>query len=355
MARDVAESPTMPVATVFDLWLQDGNLVLSAVNAAKTSTILFRIHMSSLAGRSEVFDSMLGIPQGENSEQMEVYEGSPLVRLMDSAEDVEALLRAIYDPYPVFQRLNRSDTPLRIRQALIMASKYLMDGLRERLISIIEQEWPLRLRDMERRDAIIDDDIAKFGVYSTIEWPDYLIPEPAAAIALAEHPECHIPSILPAAYYNLLRCEPTKSWEAALKKICSSDDARFIITRDGGKPARWECLSATSFFKLLRVQSFVENALRKHFSYTFLEEIQGCRSRSRSCYTTWIRILDRSRYRVSFHIHRLDIFGQLRDLDRRMTKAYMCYNCHPKYSDRIAMVKTGVWEGLEGICCPRLG
>ena len=93
MANFVAEHPTM--ATVLDLWFQDGNLVLSAVNAAKTRTFLFRIHRSSVAGRSVAFDSMLGIPQGE---QMEMYEGSPLVRLADDAEDVEALLRAIYNP-----------------------------------------------------------------------------------------------------------------------------------------------------------------------------------------------------------------------------------------------------------------
>ena len=102
MFRDLSETPA--TASVYDpleldyLCFQDGNIVLSAVDAATTRTILFRVHMSSLASRSRVFNSMLSLPQGEDDEQTEVHEGSPLVRLPDSAEDVEALLRAIYDP-----------------------------------------------------------------------------------------------------------------------------------------------------------------------------------------------------------------------------------------------------------------
>ena len=238
-----------------------------------------------------------------------------------------------------------------------MAIKYLMDDIRDRLISIVIQEWPLRLSDMEQRDAIIDDGIAEFGVFSRIEWPDYLVPEPASAIALAEHPECNITSVLPAAYYNILRCDPNKSWEATLQKHCSAGDTRFVITRNGGKPARWECLSASSLMKILRVQSFIEDASRRHLSHrgTLVQEILGCNSRSRSCYHTWRRILSKSHYGVTVYIHRLDFFGQLRDIERRLVKANMCHNCHPKYSDKIAMVKIRVWRELEGICCSRLG
>ncbi len=41
---------------------------------------------------------MFSIPQGNDDRLTEVYEGLPLVRLPDSAEEVEALLNAIYDP-----------------------------------------------------------------------------------------------------------------------------------------------------------------------------------------------------------------------------------------------------------------
>ncbi|KLO13580.1 hypothetical protein SCHPADRAFT_827761 [Schizopora paradoxa] len=354
MIREFSEPPA--AANVFDpleldyLWFQDGNIVLSAVDAATARPVLFRVHMSSLASRSRVFNSMLSLPQGEDDEQTEVHEGSPLVRLPDSAEDVEALLRAIYDPYALFRRSPRSDTPLRVQKALHMASKYMMDDLCKRLISVVEQEWPLRLKDMELRDGILDDIIAKYGAYSSTEWPEQLIPEPASAIALAER--YNIPSILPAAYYNLLRCNPNESWELTLRKVCSAGDTRFLVTGRGGKPARWECLSAASFLKLLQVQNFVESAQHKYFSFSLPQKIPGCLSlsQSRSCFHTWMRILDNS-HRIPVHIHARDIFGQLRDLEVRMLNANMCYNCYPKYTDEIQRVKVRVWEGLEEICC----
>lgn len=231
-----------------------------------------------------------------------------------------------------------------------MASKYLMVDLRTGLISVVEQEWPLRLQDMELRDGILDDIIVNYGAYSTIEWPDQLIPEPAAAIALAEDHD--IPSILPAAYYNLLRCTPTQNWELALRKTCFQGDTRFLITGLGGKPARWECLSTASFMKLLRLQYYVENAQLKHFGHSLLREVPGCLSQARPCYEAWMEFLDKSR-RVPVHIHKQDIFGQLRELELRMVNADMCYTCYPKYADEIQRVKATVWEGLVEISCSR--
>lgn len=81
-----------------DLWFSDGNIVLSAVSDDRTNTILFCIHRSSLTRQSEIFESMFDMPQGEGGGLAEVYEEAPLVRLPDSAEEVEELLNAIYDP-----------------------------------------------------------------------------------------------------------------------------------------------------------------------------------------------------------------------------------------------------------------
>jgi hypothetical protein len=50
-----------------------------------------------LAARSTVFDDMIAFPQPNTGGETETMDGSPVVRLHDSAEDVEAFLRAIYD------------------------------------------------------------------------------------------------------------------------------------------------------------------------------------------------------------------------------------------------------------------
>ena len=84
------------------LWFSDGNVVLSAVEDSTGDTVVFRIHKSSLARRSKVFESMFKLPQGENTVGGAVEAHGilklPLVRVPDAAEDVEALLEALYDP-----------------------------------------------------------------------------------------------------------------------------------------------------------------------------------------------------------------------------------------------------------------
>lgn len=88
------------------LWLSDGNVVLS------TTTHLFRVHKSMLAMRSSVFKDMFDLSTTEDVDVVggdeddgevigiapELYEGLPMVALEDEGEDVEHLLKAIYEP-----------------------------------------------------------------------------------------------------------------------------------------------------------------------------------------------------------------------------------------------------------------
>ncbi len=89
-----------PVAHHERHWVSDGNVVLSADSAQKTSTLLFRVHKSLLSEQSEVFASMFEIPQGEHvgDSQVDLYEGLPLVRLPDTSEEVCAVLDALRNP-----------------------------------------------------------------------------------------------------------------------------------------------------------------------------------------------------------------------------------------------------------------
>lgn len=72
-----------------DIWHSDGSVVLQARDTQ------FRVHWSVLALHSSVFRGMQGLPQAVDQPSMD---GCPVVELSDSVEDVEHLLRALYNP-----------------------------------------------------------------------------------------------------------------------------------------------------------------------------------------------------------------------------------------------------------------
>ncbi len=126
-----------------------------------------------------------------------------------------------------------------------------MNSLRETLVSIVESEWPLTFAELEECDEQYGDlcmrDDERLGSSERTGWPLHLLPEPAAAIALAIRFD--IPSILPAAYYDLSRCTADIEWD----KHMHAD-----IGFDGhGKPARWDLLPAKAYRKLLIVQTVI--------------------------------------------------------------------------------------------------
>jgi hypothetical protein len=88
-----------------DLWFCDGSVILQA------DATLFRVHKSQLSRRSIVFSDMFALAQPpvmttHATLADETYEGCPVVKLHDSAEDVANLLLALYDgpfvPSPFF-------------------------------------------------------------------------------------------------------------------------------------------------------------------------------------------------------------------------------------------------------------
>lgn len=102
---------SMASATSFQhhqrLYLADGNVCLSALWTSQPSLenqtaiqepsvigTIFRVHQSILSIHSDIFRDMFSLPstQGTN----ETYDGVPLVQMPDSAEDLEALLAALY-------------------------------------------------------------------------------------------------------------------------------------------------------------------------------------------------------------------------------------------------------------------
>lgn len=72
-----------------DLYFPDGNLVLITDRKA------FRVHSGILARHSEVFRDMLTVAGSAESEER--YDGTPVVHMIDAAEDLELLLKMLYD------------------------------------------------------------------------------------------------------------------------------------------------------------------------------------------------------------------------------------------------------------------
>ncbi|KAJ7452265.1 hypothetical protein FB451DRAFT_1565973 [Mycena latifolia] len=76
---------------VDDLWLADGTLLV-----IRAGNKMFRVVKSILEARSSVFRDMVAFPQPAGAD-VDTMDGSPVVRLHDSAADVEVFLRAIFD------------------------------------------------------------------------------------------------------------------------------------------------------------------------------------------------------------------------------------------------------------------
>ncbi|KAJ7865674.1 hypothetical protein B0H13DRAFT_1074711 [Mycena leptocephala] len=72
-----------------EIWHSDGSLIMQVENTQ------FRVHWSVLALNSSFFRNLQGLPQPPDQPRIE---GCPIIELHDSLEDVEYLLKALYNP-----------------------------------------------------------------------------------------------------------------------------------------------------------------------------------------------------------------------------------------------------------------
>ncbi|KLO13574.1 hypothetical protein SCHPADRAFT_997222 [Schizopora paradoxa] len=349
------------------LWISDGNVVLSAESLDKARTILFRIHKSLLSDQSEVFASMFAMPQGLDNEgkAVEMYEGLPLVKLPDDAESLEVLIQAlrdtlyvlIFSPYfnlgqptfahlsdsPFYEHSTKSDTPLRVQPALLLASKYLMNELRAKLIRIVEFQWPLDRNELERRDAILDR-TKKIELGSECEWSHMYLPEPAAAISLAE--EFNIQSIMPAAYYDLMRCSPSRDWDDALEEMPFIMDPGNYL-----KPARWHLLPPVALLKLLKLRDLFEN---REFAWTTLWQVMPkceSRKRCREILTSIHKSKNEDAFTRICSLRARNPLFVIRGIEERLLVSDMCLDCNCEVEAYITTARNEIWEELCRISC----
>ncbi|KAI0060251.1 hypothetical protein BV25DRAFT_1807603 [Artomyces pyxidatus] len=206
-------SPEPPQLTRHpDLWFSDGSVVLHAEDT------LFRVHMSQLSRRSVIFHDMFSLPQPDACAPRaiiadETYDGCPLVRLHDSADDVASLLTALYDG-PSFG-CNDLDDFVTVAGILRLSTKYVMDSLRAKALAHLSLAWPSTLKGWDARE----DRARAFELESSSEGA-YLYPSPIAVINLARETNAH--SLLASAFYDLSRYTYAQIFE-----LCDDTSSRF--------------------------------------------------------------------------------------------------------------------------------
>ncbi|GJJ13668.1 hypothetical protein Clacol_007924 [Clathrus columnatus] len=140
---------------------------------------------------------MLALPP---SKDVELFDNVPLVRLHDEAEHLTAFLKALYDPRCLPWKKHDINTVRTVEGILLLANKYEADHLRERIVDLLERDWPSELSfwDINEAERIAKEESGEFET-------EELMPDPCAAIRLAR--KCNVPSILPAALYHLSRIQ----------------------------------------------------------------------------------------------------------------------------------------------------
>ncbi|KAF8959815.1 hypothetical protein BDZ97DRAFT_1761154 [Flammula alnicola] len=173
-----------------DFWFRDGNIVILAGSAA------FKVHRGQLERHSEVFSDLFSIPQPE---EQELVDGCPCVVLQDCPSDVCYFLSALYDGL-YFKKSRSSDFPA-IAAVLRLSSKYLVEHLRQRCLARLDSDWPSTLTGWDIRERRSTDDNGRYV-------PRDHCAHPILVIELAL--DMNLPSILPAALYDLSRYGPSK-------------------------------------------------------------------------------------------------------------------------------------------------
>ncbi|KAJ6509171.1 hypothetical protein C8R47DRAFT_1208369 [Mycena vitilis] len=200
-----------------ELWFDDGNLIVQAEDRQ------FRVYRGVLAARSPIFQDMLSFPQPSDSE---LVEGCPLVRLPDSALEVTAFLRAIFDS----DFFEAHPCPTRIEFVvgiLRLSHKYEVNYLRRRALIHLSSGFSTELSEAPENDVA-----SSWGLTSDLPGVGPFI----AIIGLAR--EVDALWVLPNAFYHLadacstgpgvLACIQPASFNGRYAQLSDQDQTTFV-------------------------------------------------------------------------------------------------------------------------------
>lgn len=222
-----------------------------------------------------------------------------------------------------------------------------MTDLCSKLVRIVEREWPVSVDDLEMKDIPFQD-FAKHNHTNMGRggWPVNFVPEPAAAIALAQ--EFNIESILPSAYYDLTRCTVSRSWDACVAEEGNSFVETCIFQ---GKAARWQYLSATDLLKMLRIRELLNGERIKRFKSYF--NLTGeCTHPGHSqgiCREETDRLMSEAHLESTACSDSYpDVLKVLRHLRMKVRlDEELCNYCRNRFSEEIFKRRNEIWRQIE--------
>ncbi|TFY54801.1 hypothetical protein EVG20_g9559 [Dentipellis fragilis] len=319
-----------------DLYFDDGNVALIATSRGNGGDseehLVFRLHQSVLAKHSSVFKDMFTMPPAAG---VELYEGIPLVRVTDSAPDLEALLRALYNQPVLSLKSLDPDTPLRVKPLLLLADKYDVQHLRTLLVGRLEDDWPQTLLQWDSLEADISGRLEAYKAHGLAgcELEDNF-PEPGSAIEVAR--QCNIPSILPAAFYHLSRISIDYDWDNVREAFADPPDDWYSGTRS----ARWSRIAREDFVCLLQGRVQLSRYLDEELSPPYPSDHGRGACTSGHWNTFW--------YQLSEECKRdQDVLGTL-NLQAKTTVAVegLCFSCQHRVSDEIEKYRDEIWRQI---------
>ncbi|KAF7354445.1 hypothetical protein MVEN_01133500 [Mycena venus] len=189
-ARKRSPPKTLSNIVRSELWFSDGNVVIIA------SSVAFKVHQGQLRRHSGVFDNLFNTPQPKDQN---LYDGCPWVEVDDCPSDMLYFLKALYDG--LYFRAADSKDFSAIAAVLRLSTKYCAEHLRQCCMAHLELDWPSSLVGWDRREQATTDALGRYA-------PRASRPHPILVIDLAL--ELGLPSLLPAALYDLSRYRPSK-------------------------------------------------------------------------------------------------------------------------------------------------
>ncbi|EIW77531.1 hypothetical protein CONPUDRAFT_75394 [Coniophora puteana RWD-64-598 SS2] len=322
------------------LYFFDGNIVIAAA-IPDEECLLFRVHKSVLAMHSPIFAIMftLPAPPTESTDPDSIFEGVPLLRMYDEANDVRDLLRFFYHSTTYMLIRYDPETPRKVGGLLRLAKKYQINTLWDMVVGQLQKDWPQTLPEWERLEGEVDlwQRRRDEENWSPLPCSDHVFPEPGSAIQLAREFDLH--RILPSMFYHLSRldisCDLAQMDDHPVRERI--DDARSL----GDRTANWSFLTLQDLKCLLHgregIRQFIEDESHR------LNMPPNCRNSNPKCDRTTFDI------KVRMLAHSTDVLRDLRALsdgDQDGNGIGMCKACRSTVKAISNNLRLEIWEGL---------
>lgn len=170
---------------------------------------------------------------------------------------------------------------------------------------------------------------------------DKRLPEPAAVIHLAR--EFDINSILPAAFYTLMRINPVKDWGGLAEEIDNRDSP--LETVADSRAARWSMLTAHDLHCLYLGQFYLLAEAAQLWSRCTTPIMGECTQEDKCSLA--MEVVGKQ-VRWSYQGHCADVLDQHKCLISKLDDVIpqLCGSCHVKLIEEREAGRKSVWDSL---------